>query len=72
MVATAIVLRDTGGPEVLRSENVTVGRPGARELRIRQTVLTVEPGKIFPLASTAAAQEELESRRASGPLLLVS
>jgi NADPH:quinone reductase-like Zn-dependent oxidoreductase len=35
-MATAIVLRETDGPEVLRSEIVAVGRPGAGELRIRQ------------------------------------
>jgi NADPH2:quinone reductase len=37
---------------------------------IAQRVLPVEPGKIFPLAEAAAAHEELESRRAPGPLLL--
>lgn len=34
-------------------------------------VLTAEPGKAFPLAQAADAHEELESRRASGPLVLV-
>jgi NADPH:quinone reductase len=38
---------------------------------IAQGVLTVEPGKGFPLAHAAAAHEQLESRRAPGPLLLV-
>src|ERR1700684_667633 len=36
-MATAIVLREIGGPEVLKSESVVVGKPGAGELRIRQT-----------------------------------
>ena len=40
-MATAIVLRETGGPEVLKSESVVVGRPGAGELRIRQTAIGV-------------------------------
>ena len=34
-------------------------------------VLTAEPGKAFPLSEASAAHEELESRRAAGPLLLV-
>ncbi|MDP8918482.1 MAG: quinone oxidoreductase [Pseudomonadota bacterium] len=38
---------------------------------LSQGVLTAEPGKAFPLAQAAAAHEELESRRAPGPLLLV-
>lgn len=38
---------------------------------LAQGVLTAEPGKAFPLAQAAAAHEELESRRASGPLVLV-
>jgi NADPH2:quinone reductase len=40
-MATAIVLRETGGPEVLKSESITVGRPGAGEVRIRQTAIGV-------------------------------
>ena len=38
---------------------------------LAQGVLTAEPGKAFPLAQAAAAHEELEYRRAPGPLLLV-
>jgi len=38
---------------------------------ITQGVVTVEAGKAFPLADAAAAHEELESRGASGPLLLL-
>jgi NADPH:quinone reductase len=38
---------------------------------LAQGVLTAEPGKTFPLSQAAAAHEELESRRAPGPLLLV-
>ena len=40
-MATAIVLSETGGPEVLRSESFSVGMPGAGELRIRQTAIGV-------------------------------
>jgi NADPH:quinone reductase len=40
-MATAIVLREPGGPEVLKSETVVVGKPGAGELRIRQTAIGV-------------------------------
>ena len=40
-MGTAIVLRETGGPEVLRSESIAVGKPGAGELRVRQTAIGV-------------------------------
>jgi NADPH:quinone reductase-like Zn-dependent oxidoreductase len=34
-------------------------------------VLSVEPGKAYPLAQADAAHAELESRQAPGPLLLI-
>jgi len=37
----AIVLREIGGPEVLRFESVTVGEPGPNEVRLRQTAINV-------------------------------
>src|SRR5471032_3040138 len=37
----AIVLRETGGPEVLRFESVSVGAPGPDEIRLRQTAINV-------------------------------
>lgn len=40
-MADAIVLRETGGPEVLRVEPVEVGAPGAGEVRLRQTAIGV-------------------------------
>ncbi|TCZ61382.1 quinone oxidoreductase family protein [Roseicella aquatilis] len=40
-MAEAIMLREHGGPEVLRAEAVTVGRPGPGELRVRQTAIGV-------------------------------
>jgi NADPH2:quinone reductase len=40
-MATAIVLRETGGPEVLKGEGVAVGRPGPGEMHIRQTAIGV-------------------------------
>src|SRR6185312_14558201 len=40
-MATAIVLRTYGGPEVLTSEPVDVGRPGPGELLLRQTAIGV-------------------------------
>src|SRR6478735_4044808 len=36
-MARAIVIRQYGGPEVLRAEHVDVGAPGVGELRLRQT-----------------------------------
>ena len=35
----AIVIRQTGGPEVLRLEDVEIGAPGPGEVRIRQTAI---------------------------------
>jgi NADPH:quinone reductase len=40
-MAEAIVLREHGGPEALRTEAITIGRPGVGELRIRQTAVGV-------------------------------
>ena len=37
----AIVIRQTGGPEVLRLEDVEIGAPGPGEVRIRQTAIGV-------------------------------
>jgi NADPH:quinone reductase len=40
-MATAIILREIGGPEILKSETISVGTPAAGELRIRQTAIGV-------------------------------
>ncbi|MHB1207923.1 MAG: quinone oxidoreductase family protein, partial [Rhodospirillaceae bacterium] len=40
-MAQAIVLKNYGGPEELRVENVEVGAPGAGEVRLRQTVIGI-------------------------------
>ncbi|MEZ5818530.1 MAG: alcohol dehydrogenase catalytic domain-containing protein [Hyphomicrobiaceae bacterium] len=37
----AIVLRETGGPEVLNLEHAEVGEPGPGEVRLRQTAIGV-------------------------------
>ncbi len=37
----AIVLRSYGGPEELKAEDVKVGKPGAGEVRLRQTVIGI-------------------------------
>ena len=37
----AIQFRDTGGPEVLRFEDIALAPPGAGEIRIRQTAIAV-------------------------------
>ena len=37
----AIVIRETGGPEVLRYESVSVGAPGPDEIKLRQTAINV-------------------------------
>lgn len=40
-MARAIVLREHGGPEVLRAEAVDVGAPGPGQVRLRQTAIGV-------------------------------
>lgn len=40
-MADAIVLRETGGPDVLRLENIELDAPGPGEIRIRQTAIGV-------------------------------
>jgi NADPH2:quinone reductase len=37
----AIVIHETGGPEVLRYEDISVGKPGPGEIRLRQTLIGV-------------------------------
>ena len=37
----AIVIREPGGPEVLKSERVTVGAPGSGQVRLRHTAIGV-------------------------------
>ena len=44
---TAVVIHETGGPEVLKLEPVEVGRPMAGELRIRQTAIGVNFHDIY-------------------------
>ena len=40
-MAVAIMLREIGGPEVLRLEEISVSAPGPDEIRLRQTVIGV-------------------------------
>jgi NADPH2:quinone reductase len=47
MPPTAVVIRETGGPEVLKLEPVEIGRPKAGELRIRQTAIGVNFHDIY-------------------------
>jgi NADPH2:quinone reductase len=46
-MARAIVMRTPGGPEVLQLERVTVGAPGAGEVRVRQTAVGVNFHDIY-------------------------
>jgi NADPH:quinone reductase len=39
---------------------------------LRRGILTIKVGKSVPLARAGAAHEELESRRATGPVILVT
>jgi NADPH2:quinone reductase len=47
MPPTAVVIHETGGPEVLKLEPVEIGRPKAGELRIRQTAIGVNFHDIY-------------------------
>jgi NADPH2:quinone reductase len=46
-MAAAVVMRNPGGPEVLRVEEVPVGKPGPEEVRLRQTVVGVNFHDIY-------------------------
>ncbi len=46
-MAKAIVLRETGGPDVLRLEDVDVGAPGPGEVRLRQTAVGVNYHDVY-------------------------
>lgn len=48
----AIVVREAGGPEVLRYEDVQVGKPGPGEIRLRQTAIGVNFVDIYHRAGT--------------------
>ena len=37
----AIVVRQTGGPDVMHYEDIPVGAPGPGEIRLRQTIIGV-------------------------------
>jgi len=40
-MATAMIMHEAGGPEVLRPETVTVGEPGPGQVRLKQTAIGV-------------------------------
>ncbi len=46
-MAKAIVLRETGGPEALRLEDVEVGAPGPSMVRLRQTAVGVNYHDVY-------------------------
>lgn len=46
-MAKAMVMHEAGGPEVMRAETVTVGKPGAGQIRLRQTAAGVNFHDIY-------------------------
>ena len=46
-MATAIIMHEAGGPQVLRPETVTVGEPGPGQVRLRQTAIGVNFHDIY-------------------------
>jgi NADPH2:quinone reductase len=50
-MAKAIIIHETGGPEVLKLEPVEVGHAKSDELRIRQTAIGVNFHDIYVLCT---------------------
>ena len=46
-MATAMIMHEAGGPEVLRPETVTVGKPGPGQVRLKQTAIGVNFHDIY-------------------------
>lgn len=46
-MATAMIMHEAGGPEVLRPESVTVGEPGPGQVRLKQTAIGVNFHDIY-------------------------
>jgi len=46
-MATAMIMHDAGGPQVLRPETVTVGEPGPGQVRLKQTAIGVNFHDIY-------------------------
>ncbi|MEA3259755.1 MAG: quinone oxidoreductase [Pseudomonadota bacterium] len=46
-MATAMIMREAGGPQVLRPETVTVGEPGPGQVRLKQTAIGVNFHDIY-------------------------
>lgn len=46
-MATAMIMHEAGGPEVLRPETVTVGEPGPGQVRLKQTAIGVNFHDIY-------------------------
>jgi NADPH2:quinone reductase len=63
-MAMAIRIHETGGPEVLRWEEIEVGHPGTGEARLRQTAVglnfldTYHRSGLYPLALPAVLGSE--------------
>ena len=46
-MATAMIMHEAGGPQVLRPETVTVGEPGPGQVRLKQTAIGVNFHDIY-------------------------
>jgi len=46
-MATAMIMHEAGGPDVLRLEDITVGEPGPGQVRLRQTAIGVNFHDIY-------------------------
>ena len=60
----AVVVHETGAPEVLRLEEHDPGEPGVGQVRVRIAAR-------FALAEAAEAHRGLEGRRTTGKVLLI-
>jgi hypothetical protein len=72
-VAYAIRIYETGKPEVLRYEKVTVGNPGPGEARVRHVAvgLNFEINQRYALKDAVKAHNDLESRKTTGSSIFV-
>ena len=46
-MATAMIMHEAGGPDVLRLEDITVGEPGPGQVRLKQTAIGVNFHDIY-------------------------
>ncbi|OGA04436.1 MAG: hypothetical protein A3I00_09425 [Betaproteobacteria bacterium RIFCSPLOWO2_02_FULL_64_12] len=70
----AIRFTQTGGPEVLRWEDVTAGDPGPGEARVRHQAVglnLIDTYHRYALKDAAQAHRDLQARKTTGSTILL-